>query len=370
MNHEQIKKVNRLIGRESENRLLRSALEQLKEVYPDLKPKDITLEHKHASPFDGEITLQTKNTTFHCLLEIKNRPRPENISHLIVLKNSDPKAEATPLLLVADYLNPALTARLKEAGINYIDTVGNLFLKSEPSLHLYVEGKRPSQPASGFKTRLFQPSGLTLLFGLLTNPQSVNYPYRQLVKENGVALGTVGWVMRDLREQRFLEPTGKTESRLVRIKDLVDQWVQAYAQTLRPKILVGEFGNLAPHLQDVVSAIEHYADPTMKWALSGGFAADELLHHYQGQHLTFYVSDWWSSTTPRDLPLVPQPGGDITVLRGFSPLVFKGIQKQTEHPTAHPLLVYAELLYQGTDRSLETARMLYVEFLEESLVSK
>jgi hypothetical protein len=122
-------------------------------------------------------------------------------------------------------------------------------------------------------------------------------------------------------------------------------------------------------LEDVVSSLTNYtAHKNEKWALTGGFAADELLRHYRGQKLAFYVSDWWSIAALKELPIVPVAGGDITVLRAFSPLVFAKPQSLTsEHPLAHSLLIYAELLFQGMDRDMETARMLYAQFLEGHL---
>lgn len=353
-------------------KILRAALEQLKRAHTGIKLQNVVLREGGSSPFDGKVTLKTETESFPYLLEIKANPRPETIRHLLVLKAAYKEAKNTPILLVADYLNPNLAAKLREEGINYLDIAGNLFLKRDPGLYMQVEGKKPSSPVAGLKTRLFQPSGLTLLFRLLTEPESINYPYRRLAEEAGVALGTVGWVMRDLKNNQFLEPAGKDRLQLVNTRDLTQQWVQGYAHTLRPRILVGEYGSLAPHLEDVVSSLANYtADKDENWALTGGFAADELLHHYRGQKLAFYVSDWWSTAVLKELPIIPVSGGDITVLRVFSPRVVETPKAlTTEHPLAHPLLIYAELLYQGMDRDMETARMLYAEFLEGHLGNK
>ena len=192
MNNELDYIVNESSIRQRKKQILNLGLEELKAICPDLKATTVKLEHIRPRAFDEEITLQTNRTTFRYLLEVKSNVRPETISHMIVLKNSGPKARKTPLLLMAYYINPNIAERLKKAGINYIDTVGNLFLKAEAQLYLPIEGKKPVQPPSGIKIRLFQPSGITLLFGLLIDPQTVNNPYRQLAKENGVALGTVG----------------------------------------------------------------------------------------------------------------------------------------------------------------------------------
>ena len=80
---------------------------------------------------------------------------------------------------------------------------------------------------------------LPLFCCLPAYPESSIRPYRDLAGENGVALGTVGWVKRDLLEQGYLEPTAKDRVRLIRRKELFDRWVQGYASRLRPKCFTG-----------------------------------------------------------------------------------------------------------------------------------
>jgi hypothetical protein len=117
-----------------------------------------------------------------------------------------------------------------------------------------------------------------------------------------------------------------------------------------------------------VNEFETYAvEQHMHWALTGGFGAFEFLHHYRGTNLSIFVEKWIPQTALAALRLLPRKGGDAKVLRSFSPAVFEALDAQTGHPVAHPLLVYAELLYQGGDRELETARQLYTTFLEPSL---
>jgi hypothetical protein len=304
------------------------------------------------------------------LFEVKSHLRPQTVRHLRIQANTYRKqgGKSRGLLLLADYVNTSLGHQLKEAGINFIDTAGNLFLRQEPGLHLYVEGKKPRNSVKERPTRLFQPSGLTLLFGLLVAPESVNWSYRELARANGVALGTVDWIMRDLREQGYVEPVGKDRLQLTRKNQLLDRWVDGYATRLRPKILVGEFVDPTSDLEGVVKAFEAYAvEQHMHWALTGGFGAFELLHHYRGQILSIFVEKWMPETALAALHVLPHKGGDVKILRTFSPGVFKSLDGQTGYPVAHPLLVYAELLYHDGDRELETARQLYTTFLEPSL---
>lgn len=358
-------------GISQESRIIASALERLKAVHPlrviNLRQEVSTRDQR----WDGEVTIKTKGRTYHYLFEVKAHLRPQAIHHLLIRANADQKrwGKATELLLLADYVNPFLAGQLKSAGINFIDTAGNLFLKREPELYLYVEGKKLPVSQKDKPTRLFQPSGLALLFGLLIEPESVNLPYRHLASVNGVALGTVGWVKRDLKEQGYLEPISKDRFRIIRRKELFERWVQGYSSRLRPKLFVGEYRDISNNFDRVVKTFRRHAlEQGMLWCVSGGFGADEIIHHYQGNTLTLFVESWRQNEALKGLTWLPVSGGPITILKSFSPLVFQIRGNQQRTPVAHPLLIYAELLHHGMDRDLETARLIYKEYLEESIV--
>ena len=353
-----------------ESQTIASALERLKAVHP-VRVADLRHEENgRRDRRDGEVTLKTERGPFRYVFEVKTHLRPQTVKHLIVQAESSRKhwGKAKGFLLFADYVNSSLGHQLKEAGINFIDTVGNLFLKREPGLYLYIEGKKPAVLPRGKSTRLFQPSGLKILFGLLLEPESVNAPYRHLADVNDVALGTVGWVKRDLREQGYLEPIGKTRFHLTRKKELLERWVQGYAHLLRPKIFVGEYRPLENKLDAVVKDFRSYAlTHGSRWGLTGGFGACQLLQHFRGTSLAVFIEAWDEATALKELGWLPLAGGPITVLKAFSPLVFAQWGRAALPPALHPLLIYAELLYQGTDRELETASLIYKEFLEPSL---
>ena len=361
---------NTMRGVGQESQIITSALDRLKAVHP---VQVVTLRrevHVGDRRWDGEVTLKTDRGTFRYVFEVKTHLRPQTIRHLLIQADVHRKqwGKATEFLLLADYINPALEGQLKDAGINFIDTAGNLFLKREPGLYLYVEGKKPPTSTKEKPTRLFQPSGLTLLFGLLVDPESINNPYRQLSDANGVALGTVGWVKRDLREHGYLEPTGQDRFRLIRKKELLDHWVHGYASRLRPKIFLGKYRDFANDLDAVVKAFRQYAlIQGLSWGITGGSGADELVHHYRGETLTLFVESWRPETALKELKWLPVDGGPVTILKGFSPRVFQMWGKQARYPVVHPLLLYAELLHRGSDRELETARLIYKEYLVSSI---
>lgn len=353
----------------SESKIIASVLERLKEIRSvqavNLRHEDIL---RDRAIWDGEVTLKTDRGEFPYVFEIKTHLRPQAIRHLHIQAETLPKRgfRAKELLLFADYVNPILSHQLKEGGINFIDTAGNMFLKREPGLYVYVEGRKPVVQPKVKTTRLFQPSGLTMLFGLLLEPESINLSYRDLARTNGVALGTVGWVKRDLREHGYLEPIGKDRFCLVRKKDLLDRWVQGYASRLRPKIFLAEFKAATDDLDESLVNLEKYArEHQIRWGLSGGWGADELVHHHRGSQLTLFVEEWPNSAQ-KELTWLPAEKRPITLLKAFSPRIFNSVSQDTAHPVVHPLLIYAELLYQGKDRDLETARLIYSKYLEKA----
>ena len=110
------------------------------------------------------------------------------------------------------------------------------------------------------------------------------------------------------------------------------------------------------------------AETDTTWALTGGFGAETLTHHFRGEQVSFFVSEWPGDST-RGLKWLPSERGPVSVLRHFSPLVTFNPKVPTSRPVAHPLLVYAELIFQGRERELEAAKVVYDRCLS-SLISQ
>ncbi len=178
-----------------------------------------------------------------------------------------------------------------------------------------------------------------------------------------MALGSVSIVMRELKSKGYLVQKGRDEWRLTQKNKLLDLWVGAYGGRLRPGLIIGRYqpaeGDLEQTLLTLRNELEH---KNISWALTGGFAADILTRHFRGQQLTFLVDEW-----PRDLMerlrWLPSAEGPVTVLRQFSSLVAFDLEMPHSRRVAHPLLVYAELTFQGRERELETAKVLYDRYL-------
>ena len=120
-----------------ESKILSSALKQLQGIY---QVEVVGLQHEvkeqRGFQWDGELTLKSKGGSFNFLFEVKTHLRPQSVRNLLVQNSSRGRNQARTkgILLFADYVNPELGSLLKEGGINFVDTAGNVFLKRDHEL--------------------------------------------------------------------------------------------------------------------------------------------------------------------------------------------------------------------------------------------
>lgn len=107
-------------------------------------------------------------------------------------------------LLVTDYVNPELAEMMRNQGIFFIDAAGNAFVNATP-LYIFVKDEKPNKIVRAKPVkRLFKPGGLKLIFALLNNPELEKATYRDMAKAANVALGTVDFVITELKELGFI----------------------------------------------------------------------------------------------------------------------------------------------------------------------
>lgn len=293
---------------------------------------------------DAAGYLRNNGLDIPVLIEIKTHPTKAVVGALAQQFKQFP----TQGLLVADYINPMMAERLKALEIWFVDTVGNAYINAPP-VFVYIKGNRPEPlPGKTPKTRAFQPTGLKVVYALLCHPDLVNAPYRDIARAADVALGTVGWVITDLKALGHLVEMGKKGRRLKGLKKLFDRWVEAYPEQLRPKLLIGKFTTTEP---------AWWKTPTLQTFdayLGGEIAAEYLTDYLTPETKTLYVRD-----KPQELQLTfrlrKDPNGDVELLKAF----WTPDCDWTDKKTVHPMLVYADLLATGDPRNIETADIIY-----------
>jgi len=257
-------------------------------------------------------------------------------------------------VLIARYVTPQQAEKLKNLQVPFLDTAGNTYI-NDPPLFIYVTGKKiPAENRKVEKVRAFRPTGLQVVFALLCDPGLANAPYRDIAHTAKVALGTVGWVMQDLKRLGYMLDKGTYGRKIIHLEKLFTTWVETYARDLRPKIYVGRFTATEP-LQ-----LKNIDWQKLGVILGGEVAAGKIIGYLKPDTTTVYL--------PKNINanefmlkhrLKKDAHGKIELLNTFwqfdYPWKFKGVTP--------PLLIYADLVATGNDRNIETARMIYDQYI-------
>ncbi|MBW8328453.1 MAG: hypothetical protein K0M48_04645 [Thiobacillus sp.] len=265
-----------------------------------------------------------------------------------------------PRMLVVPYMTAEMAERCRLLKIPFLDAAGNAYLDA-PGLFVYVAGrKKPDIPELNTKVaphQAFKPTGMRVIFALLLNPALAGRNYRDIAKAAGVALGTVGWVLRDLHTKGYLHEVLRGEKRLYNPDRLMQEWVAFYPVKLRPKLNVRRFRAPHPDWWKNVDLAEYEA----RWG--GEVAADKLTGYLKPATFTIYLHGK-PARLILEQRLRPDVNGDIEVLEAFWDVAEETAwQAQQPDDTAPPLLAYADLMATTDSRNLETARMIYDRYL-------
>lgn len=266
-------------------------------------------------------------------------------------------------LLLCEHVTATQAGRLRAAGVRYLDAAGNAWLYDD-TLFVLIEGRAPVRPIRNRMPRLLRRAGLKLLFLLLREPVAVASTYRELAVRSGISLGAVGQAMQDLRAAgHLLGEQGRPL--LMRRRTLLDRWVTAYQESLRPGLVLGDYAPLAAGTdwQAFVPApgVDYWG---------GDAAADRLTHALVSRTPCLYTRETvparlalrqrWRTAGPEDA----RAGLVIHVLQAFWPVE----ADDARHPgLVPPLLAYADLLGNGDDRSREAAGKVYDTYLAADL---
>ena len=259
-----------------------------------------------------------------------------------------------PGILVTRHVTPPMAERMKELNLAFIDTAGNAYINAPP-LFVYIIGqKKKDIPEESRTTRAFKPKGLKVVFALLCLPELVKAPYRDIARAADVALGTVGWVMNDLKKMNYMKDRGKHGRKLLNIDKLIDTWIYAYARELRPKLYIGRYDTTKVDLWE-------RADLRKTGIFLGGEpAAARLTDFLKPETITIYGPEEINKFLLKN-HLIKDPQGKVEIFRRFW---------NFDYPWNHvelapPLLIYADLIATADDRNIETARIIYDQYIDK-----
>lgn len=266
-------------------------------------------------------------------------------------------------LLITSYISPGLAESLKKMNIQFLDTVGNAYMEA-PGIYVYVNRhSRPSWLIKEKSTSLFKPSGLKIIFiclGEAVNKTYLKYPVgiagnlKTLAKIAGVSLGSACCIRNELIAQGYLVENSKGGFELQNRVKLLEIWVKAYAECLRPKLLIGKYRTLNPQWWKTAKL------DSKSFLWGGEVAAAKLTGYLSPEIITVYAA-----STPNALinSMGMQPDRDGTVeIRSM----FWNSEKYQHDGHVHPLLAYADLLATDDARNIETANLIYQIYISNA----
>ena len=272
----------------------------------------------------------TKGNKGIVLMNLKNTSRENNL----------------PILLVTKYIPSEIAREYVAEGINYLDVAGNCNIRQN-NLVLLVEGKKIERAAKINQPRAFQEAGIKLIFLFLIDPKKAQLTYRELAELANISLGSVGTIMQELIDLNFILKTKQT-MKLKNTKELLNRWITAYHDVLRPRLLMKHMRFVRTESYNMWKNID--LDEAKGLAFWGGEPGAHLLNGYLHPGIfAIYTERNWQSF--RDIGLIPDDTGKVEILEMFWTIkTYKGVP---------PILIYADLMSSGSDRNIETANMIF-----------
>ena len=150
-----------------------------------------------------------------------------------IVKRSEKRGK---IFFCTPYITPSLTDLMVKHDCPYADIAGNLFIRNGDTVVLVQNPKKP-QPLERKYTRgrAWTLTGLKVLFLLLTEDGALNWPYRKIAEYSGASLGSVRYVMADLKNSSSIaEVNGQV--RWSNKSTAVADWSIAYKTKLLPAL--------------------------------------------------------------------------------------------------------------------------------------
>lgn len=299
------------------------------------------------SHVDGLLCLTFDNQEICYELEFKQTINKAIIGQIV---QANIKVQKNIIIVTRNVSSP-LAERLKSLGIFFLDTAGNVFIKDQ-SLFIFSKGnkllpdQRPESPSRAFNTK-----GLQVIFSLLNNQGSENLSYRKIADLSTVALGTVQWVMEDLKKLGYLIDMGKQGRKIIKKEDLLSRWTIAYSEQLKPKLLIGRYKADVKSWWVDTEILEYGA----LWG--GEVAGSTLTQNLKPEIVTIYTKEL-SGKLILEGKLKKDSNGDVEIVRKFWRDELRNSENKDLVP---PILVYADLITSTDKRNIEIANAIYEE---------
>jgi len=275
--------------------------------------------------------------------EIKKEIRKHHIPQLKELQD-----KVGPLMLVAERLYPNIKKLLNEAGIDWIDVAGNIHLEEGETL-IWID-RHTTTPIQQKKNRAFTKTGLKVVFLFLYDETWLNKTYREIAEAADVALGNIKHVLDGLKEHEFIYAKNKDVLKLKNRDKLLDQWITAFADELKPRIQKGRYNFMNKEVEQNCKDLP--LGEQDQWG--GEPAADLLTNDLKPVEYILYTKKNRVELM-KELKLIPDENGKIGIREPYWTV-------ENELPNIAPrLVVYTDLMITGDPRNIKIAEEIYAK---------
>jgi hypothetical protein len=300
---------------------------------------------------DGVLSIDYGGHNKKFFVEIKKDLREFQLPQIFKLAN-----EHKPFLVIAENLYPKIKEALIEHGIAYIEMNGNINIETENFL-IKIEGRRNKYLRPEKFGRAFTKAGLKAIFLFLTNENEINDTYRDIARNAEIAIGNLKLILEGLIEEGYALRVNEKELKLTNRKELLQKWVTAYTEKLKPTLYIGNFRFNNPN--DFIKWKDLNLEKTRtQW---GGEGAGNIYTDFlQPEVLTLYTNEKKANLI-KEYRLLPDTDGNVIVYEKF----WK--DKNPVKNIVPPIVAYADLLATGNRRCIETAQKIYEQLIENTL---
>ncbi|GBD91365.1 hypothetical protein BMS3Abin04_02092 [bacterium BMS3Abin04] len=309
------------------------------------KVSGIAAQWKQHGPLDGRLVFDLEGKEIVFTVKIKKELRQYHVHELLQLQQ-----QYENLMVVAENIFPKIKETLRINRIAYLETNGNLFLKTK-GIYYFIDTHKTIKNTKNKTNRAFTKAGLKVVFHFLLDKNLINKTQREIAKTTGVALGNIPLIINGIKETGYLLPLNNKEYVWENRKELLERWIDKYTTGLRPNLHKGNYT-----LKGDWNKIKLNRELTV-WG--GEPAADILTNYLRPEKLTLYTKEN-KLDLMKKYRLVPKNDGEIEVLEMFW-------ENAKAEKTAPPLLVYADLILKGGKRNIETAQKIFNAYIEPNL---
>jgi len=301
---------------------------------------------------EATLVLTTPDGDYEFLVEANRTHLTYAVAENLLVRRRNPQ-----WILFAPYVPRKIGRHLAAHGANYIDLEGNCHLRLGDRYIAAIEGRLPERKDA--EGRGLRAAGHQVLFAILAKPELLNEGIVKIGDLAGVGKTTVADTLAKL-EREGLITTIQNRRHLVKPGVVLDRWLAGYANTVRPRLLIGRYRTQDKDPEELEHRVDRVLGNDAEWAWGGGAAAMRLTQHYRGETTLLHVANPAPDLTKR-LRAQRDADGPLVLLKVPGRLAFEGVLPRT----VHPLLVYTELLTTGDERARETAIEIRERYLGE-----